>query len=405
MIATAGAGCLQFSPMGWLYAQPTAEIRNKRLIVIFLRGAVDGLNVVIPYRDERYYQARRTIAIPRPGDKNGSLPLTDQFALHPSLSMLMPLWRNKTLSFVHACGSPDPSRSHFDAQDYMESGVPGVSSPSQGWMNRLMSVLPKQSQNRTAVNFSETQSVIFLGDQKIDSLPLKSVQRSMPLDRPQVSSAFEKLYSGSDELSQAFQQGLNTREELMEDMAGITNEKILKEMREANRGAKQARAYGHFGKILAKVITKQPQISLGFFAIGGWDTHANQGQATGQLANHLQALGQGLNDLATDLGDLYLDTTVVVMSEFGRTVKENGSGGTDHGHGNAMWLLGGGVSGGNVLGDWPGLASSSLYEGRDLAVTTDYRDVIGSITQKNLGLSEEHVQKVFPQHAFRKILV
>jgi len=363
----------------------------KRLIVIFLRGAVDGLNVVIPHWESAYYDARSLIAISPPGQEAGGLDLDGRFGLHPALAPLMPLWKQGSLAFVHACGSPDRTRSHFAAQDYMESGTPGVKKTPYGWMNRLMGVLPSSSPVE-ALNIGATIPRILTGPMSVASLQLgRGADRPLPVDIPQVSAAFDQLYSGNDSLSKAYQEGRAARQQLL---AGLQQEMI-----NANNGAPLPTGFAADAQQLARVMVKDPQVKLAFLALGGWDTHINQGGSKGLLARNLKSLGEGLSALVQGLGAVYSDTAIIVMSEFGRTVHENGNAGTDHGHGNVMWVLGGGIKGGKVYGEWPGLAPSQLFEERDLAVTTDFRDVITNLLQRHMQLDAAKIDTVFPGYS------
>ncbi|MGC1396018.1 MAG: DUF1501 domain-containing protein [Coleofasciculaceae cyanobacterium] len=376
---------------GWAARSATFSNKPKRLIVVFLRGAVDGLNVVIPHSENAYYDARSLIAIAPPNENNGALDLDGRFGLHPALSGIMPLWKQGSLAFVHACGSPDATRSHFDAQDYMESGTPGVKTTPDGWMNRLLALTSSQSPIQ-AVNVGATMPRILTGQKSVATLPTgRDASRALPIDRPQISEAFNQLYSGNDNLSKAYQEARAARRQIMANLD--------QEMKEANNGAALPTGFAKDTQQLARLMVKDPSVQLAFMALGGWDTHINQGGVTGQLARNLKPLGDGLATLSQGLGNVYADTTVIVMSEFGRTVHENGNGGTDHGHGNVMWLMGGGVKGGKVYGQWPGLAKEQLNEGRDLAVTTDFREVISSVLSRHLQLDNSKIQQVFPKYS------
>lgn len=375
---------------GW-YARTNAQIPNpKRLIVIFLRGAVDGLSVVVPYQDLAYYEARPKIAIPRPNQAGGVLDLDGQFGLHPALSDLMPLWKQKHLAFVHACGSPDATRSHFDAQDYMESGTPGVKSTQDGWMNRLLAALAGRNPVQ-AVNVGSTTPRILSGKIPVATLsPGRAANQLLPLDRPQVAQAFDRLYNRNDPLSSAYKEAKEARKALMSDLDA--------EAKIANNGAPLPTGFVRDAQQLARIMVRDPRVELAFMALGGWDTHVNQGSAQGQLARNLRQLGKGLVALQQGLGPVFGNTTILVLSEFGRTVKENGNGGTDHGHGNVMWVLGGATRGGQVYGNWHGLSSAQLHEGRDLPVTTDFRDVVTSVLERHMGLTDTNLHKVFPDY-------
>ncbi len=383
---SAGTTLLPFGHAAWA---ATAEGGPKRLIIIFLRGAIDGLNVVVPYAERTYHEVRPTIAIGRPGTDQGALPLDDRFGLHPALVGLLPLWNDRKLAFVHAAGSPDATRSHFDAQLFIENGTPGDSTTRDGWMNRLLMALPEPHGPTDAVSVGPTMPQILRGKLPVANLPLgREAARQMPLDRPEISSAFDRLYVGNDPLSETYRRGRAARAELIGDLAA--------EMQQADNGAPSPNGFPLEAARLARLIRRDRHIRLAFASLGGWDTHVNQGRGKGQLANRLQPLGDGLAALAKGLGRDWDDTVVAVISEFGRTVRENGNGGTDHGHGNVIWVLGGSVRGGRVYGDWPGLAKEQLYHGRDLAVTTDYRTVFAAILERHLGLADRQLAQIFP---------
>jgi uncharacterized protein (DUF1501 family) len=376
-------------------AVKAAAPNNKRLIVIFLRGAVDGLNVIVPYQEANYYQSRPKIAIPKPGLQGGAIDLDGRFGLHPALSPIAPLWQEGTLAFAHACGSPDPTRSHFDAQDYMESGTPGKKNTPDGWMNRLLSVMSANSPVQ-ALNGGSTTPRILSGKMAVASFGLgKNASRPIAIDRPQIATAFDRLYSDSDQLGQVYRESRAARQTLLADLDA--------EMKAANNGAPLTDGFPGDATQLGRLMARDSSIQLAFLALGGWDTHINQGSSQGQLAGRLRPLGQGLANLVQGLGDVYSESAIVVISEFGRTVRENGNGGTDHGHGNVMWVLGGKIKGGKVYGEWPGLDESQLYQKRDLAVTTDFRDVIATLLQSHLGLSQEKIDRVFPSYQSNRI--
>jgi len=391
-LKSAGALSLGFllpKSYAWAFSNPGATNQNK-LIVVMLRGAVDGLNVVVPYGDPAYYQARSSIAVARPGTDVGAIDLDGNFGLHPSLAPLMPLWQSKKLAFVTSAGSPDPTRSHFDAQDYMESGVPGAKLVSTGWLNRLVSLLPDNHSPVRALNVGPTIPRILAGPASVANVDVgRAGGRKMVIDRPEVEQVFDKLYSGrNDALGTAYREAIEARHTISQDLND--------EMEMANRGAPTPNDNPNFGVQLAKLMSKDKTIQVAFMAFGGWDTHVNEGSGKGQLANKLAPLGKGLADFVNGLGAELDNTTIVVMSEFGRTAHENGNGGTDHGHGNVMWVLGGKVRGGKVYGRYDSLASSRLYEGRDLPVSTDFRAVLSSVLQAHMGLENPQLSKVFP---------
>ena len=384
------SGLLLLGENGWA-AKATGDDKNrKRLIVVFLRGAVDGLNVVVPFSEAAYYTARPSIAIPRPGETGGALKLDSQFALHPALASLMPLWEKGSLAFVHASGSPDSSRSHFDAQDYMETGTPGLKTTPDGWLNRLLSVLPGTRSATEAISVGPILPRILAGRAAATNFPLgKAATRPMPLDRPEIEQAFDQLYKGSDALSVAYREGQSSRKKLLSELTD--------EMTRADMGAPSPVGFADQARKLGLLIGRDSTIKVAFVGLGGWDTHINQGSVAGQLSNRLKALGATLATFAEALGPAYSDTVILVMSEFGRTVHENGNTGTDHGHGNVMWVMGGKVRGGKVYGQWPGLSGNELNEGRDLAVTTDFRSVISAVLEAQFALTGTQLDKVLPK--------
>ncbi len=384
------AGIVMLSRYAWAARVDAMGARRPRLVVVFLRGAVDGLNVVVPYGDPDYYDARPTIAVPRAGGEGGVIDLDGFFGLHPALAALVPQWRDGTLAFVHACGSPDSTRSHFDAQDYMESGTPGVKSTSDGWMNRVLAVLPSQHGPTEALSLGPSLPRILSGHMPVAEIPLgRAVARLLPLDRPIIEAAFDRMYRGGDELSRVYREGLAARKRLLIELEG--------DMREADNGAPLPFGFPLDAARLAGLIARDSSIRLAFVALGGWDTHVNEGSWHGQLANHLKSLGDGLATLAGTLGSHYEETVVIVVSEFGRMLRENGNGGTDHGHGNVMWIMGGPVRGGKVYGGWPGLSKPRLYQERDLALTTDFREPIAAVLRTHMGLGDSQIRRVFPQ--------
>ena len=373
----------------WAVASAAAGPGTKKLIVIFLRGAVDGLSIVVPYSDSHYYSLRSGIAIPRPGVEGGAFKLDSDFGLHPALEPLMPYWQKGKLAFVHASGSPDPSRSHFDAQDFMESGTPGVKMTGTGWMNRLLTQLPDNRSPVRAINVGQILPRIYQGPSQVASFAPAQQNgiKQKAIDNPALAQYFESMYSmRGDAIGKAFNEGVSAHRTIKKE--------LQEEMVAANRGAPDATAYRGFGTQMGTLFAKDPTVQLGFIAVGGWDTHVNQGNSKGQLANKLGVLGRGLAELAEKLGPELDNTIIAVVSEFGRTVKENGNGGTDHGHGNVMMLLGGGVAGGKVHAKWSSL--NQLYEGRDLPVTTDFRSVVATILGEHMSVSKTGLQNIFP---------
>ena len=382
----AGTALFSIGAAGWAVA---ADGGPRRMIVILLRGAVDGLNVVVPYAEDAYYRERRSIAIAPPGKPDGALRLDEHFGLHPALASVMPLWTERSLAFIHAAGSPDPTRSHFDAQLYIENGTPGQSATKDGWMNRLLLALPGPRSPTEAVSIGPTMPRILAGKAPVATLPLgPEGARPLPIDQPEIGSAFDRLYAGDDALGQSYREGRTSRAQLIGALA--TERQI------ADNGAPSPTGFPGRAARLARLIHRDPSVRLAAIGLGGWDTHVNQGDHKGQLAGRLRPLGEGLAALAQGLGEAWRDTIIVVLSEFGRTFRENGNGGTDHGHGNVIWVLGEAVKGGRVYGDWPGLAPTQLYQRRDLAVTTDFRTAIAAMLERHMRLTDRQLDAVLP---------
>lgn len=403
-------GFSMLANQSWAFSNGKDDSTGQKLIVILLRGGVDGLNVVVPYGDNRYKQIRPTIGLSR---STGLLDLDGYWGLHPSLNSLLPYFKNNTAAFVHACGSPDATRSHFDAQDYMESGVPGRKSVTSGWMNRLVLQLPARKSPLQAISLGPVLPRICSGQASFATIAKTAsggkINRRMNRQGGAVSGSVPKVFSDmygnlDGDLGKAYTEGLAARKQVSSIMAQAAadptpvsaEDAMTKEQIIANRGALTPKSTPEFGKQLSTLFTRDPSIQVAFVDFGGWDTHVREGAETGQLANLLRPLSDGLADLIRGLGPMYQNTTIVVMSEFGRTARENGNGGTDHGHGNVMWLLGGGTPGGKVYGRWGGLADSHLNEARDLPTTTDFRSVITNVLGNQMGLSKQQILTVFP---------
>ena len=388
--------------------------RKKTLICIFQRGAVDGLSMVVPFGERGYYDSRRSIAIQAPSSRDGSaLDLDGFFGLHPALKPLEELYRRSAMTVIQAVGSPHPTRSHFDAQDFMETGTPGVKSTREGWLNRvLQDTQCADCGGRTLENPAAHAADHATGQVSMATVPslrgismTSVVPRALQGDHPalaipnlsdfglrrddEVGSAFRRLYrTGAGEVSAA-------AEEAFEAV------RILETMDPGRYVPAGGAEYpsGDFGgslRQIAQLVKADVGVEIAFADLGGWDTHVRQGGVQGQLSGRFVQLSQGIRALYDDLGDRMEDVVILTMSEFGRTVAENGSGGTDHGHANCMLALGGSVDGGRVLGDWPGLDREQLYEGRDLAVTTDFRDVFAEVVSGHLGA--EHLERIFPEY-------
>jgi uncharacterized protein (DUF1501 family) len=411
--------------------------RGKTFVVVFQRGACDALNTVIPYADPAYRKARPSIAIPPPkaGDASTAIDLDGHFGLHPALADLGPLYRNGSLGIVHAVGSPDTSRSHFDCQDFMESGTPGLKSTADGWMNRSAGVMPKTDSRFRSVALTQTLPRVLRGSSpavalaRIDDFHVREDlaageggemmgpgrRRNGPgprSGRPRAeapsqgamdaenarkagdsrasASAFEKLYADAakDMLGNAGRETFEAIEAL----------KVADPSKYAPRlGVTYPRGrLGDSLKQMAQLIKADLGVELAFVDIGGWDHHTAEGGSTGQLANLLRQFGGSLSAFNADLGDRMNDVVVMTMTEFGRTVRENGNRGTDHGHGSVSFLMGGPVKGGRVYGSFPSLADENLYEGRDLPVNTDFRDVVGEVLTRHAGIT--NLKPVFPNY-------
>ena len=371
-----------------------AKAQGKRLVVIFQRGAADGLNIVVPFKEKNYYAMRPSIAIPQ----DQVLDLDGFFGLHPALAAFEPLYRQGHLAIVPAAGSPDNTRSHFDAQDYMESGTPGNKGTVDGWLNRTLQAEDMRGANQHALEHTAFRAIA-LGSQlprtlagKIEATAIGNVQDFNVGGRGDVSApaevAFQSIYDASSDAL------LHT--------AGESTFEAVKMLR-ATTPAKYTPAAGAvypttpFGsgmKQIAQLMKANLGVETAFTDIGGWDTHHNQGSVNGDLANRLKDFSEGISAFWRDMGDDAEKITLVTMSEFGRTAEQNGTGGTDHGHANVMFVLGGQVKGGQVYGKWPGLANEQLNDGRDLAVTTDFRNVLGEVASKTLG--SRNLETIFP---------
>jgi uncharacterized protein (DUF1501 family) len=375
--------------------------RPKRLVVIFQRGAADGLNIVVPHGERAYYAMRPSINIAR----KDVVDLDGFFGLHPAMGSLQPLWNARQLAIVHAAGSPDPTHSHFDAQDFMESGTPGLKATTDGWLNRTLRSLPASGDKSAfrAIALGPALPRILSGAEP--AVAVNNIRdfgvggrnaNAVPL-----ANAFEAMYAQSVDTVLH-----GTGQETFDAV------KMLKAADPAKYQPGPGADYprGRFGdslKQLAQLIKSNLGVQVAFADIGGWDHHVNEGGAQGQIANILRDFSQSLSAFWIDLGNLAEDTIVVTMSEFGRTARENGNRGTDHGHANVMFVMGGPVKGGKVYGKWPGLEQSQLYEGRDLAVTTDFRQVLGEAVTRHLGNAQ--LEQVFPgfensSHGFLKLL-
>jgi uncharacterized protein (DUF1501 family) len=372
---------------------------GKILIVLFQRGAADALNMVVPHGDPDYYALRPTIAIPRPGARDAAtIDLDGFFGLHPALSPLRPLWERGMLAPIHAVGSPSATRSHFDAQDYMESGTPDLKGTPDGWLNRYLAA------RGTCAECDAKAAIPFRAVTMTPQTP-RILAGPAPVIAMSSLDDFTIRATGSDveRLEALYRTG---RADIIHG-AGAETFDAVKMLRAANpqryqpeNGAVYPRS--QFGQRLlqiAQLIKAGVGLEVAFADVGGWDTHVNQGGATGQLANRLDDLADAIAALVADLGDRMGDVAILTMTEFGRMARQNGNGGTDHGHAGAMFVIGGSVKGGKVYGRWPGLAREQLYEGRDLALTTDFRAVFGEVVRSHLGAVD--ASAIFPGFANR----
>ena len=415
-------GAAPRSLMRSVFAAEGTRARKKTFVVVFQRGACDGLNTVVPYGDSGYRKSRPSIAIPSPkdGDLAAAVDLNGHFGLHPALADLAPLYRNGSLGIVHAVGSPDTSRSHFDCQDFMESGTPGLKSTSDGWMNRCSATLPKTDSKFRSVALTQTLPRVLRGASpavalaRIDDFHVREdiamaegggMMRSgrRNAGARDASGATERK-AGDDSSAAAFEKLYGDAAKDMLGNAGRETFEAIEALKVADpskyspsAGASYPRGrLGDSLKQMAQLIKADLGVELAFVDLGGWDHHTAEGASTGQLANLLRQLGGSLSAFNHDLGDRMSDVVVMTMTEFGRTVRENGNRGTDHGHGSVSFVMGGPVRGGKVYGKFPKLSEEKLYEGRDLPVTTDFRDLVGEVLARHIGVAD--LKPVFPNY-------
>ncbi len=367
--------------------------KKKVLVTIFQRGAVDGLNVVVPHGEDQYYALRPTLAIAPPSKTDGAVDLDGYFGLHPAMASLEPFWKSKQLAIIDAVGSPDNTRSHFDAQDYMESGTPGNKGTKDGWLNRVL-------QGTKAKDESPFRAVAMT-----QQLPRSLYGRAPSVAMSNLADFSIKAGIYSADMKGGFE---GIYEQNAKDVLGETGKETFQAvnfLKDANpsqykpeNGAEYPNsALGRSLMQIAQLIKAGIGLEVAFAEAGGWDTHVNEGNARGQLANLLRDFANSIAAFGTDLGKRMDDVVLVTMSEFGRTARENGTRGTDHGHANAMFVLGNSVKGGKVYGDFRGLKNDKLYEGRDLDVTTDFRDVFAEAAYKHIG--NKDLAAIFPGYA------
>src|SRR5499427_3692336 len=367
-----------------VFAQTDAGRGTDRpiIIAIFQRGAADGISMVVPFGDKNYSAVRPQIAIPEPARNasEGAIDLDGFFGLHPSLGSLKPIYDAGHLAIVHAVGSPDTTRSHFDAQDYMESGTPGNKSVSDGWLNRYLQSNPEQDASAfRAVALTATVPRSLAG-------PAPSVAMQRVADfgirggraTPEIEELFADLYKDTFDAVKTLRSA-TSQQYIPSEGVQYPNSPFSQSLQQ-----------------IAQLVKSNVGVEVAFAEVGGWDTHANQGSSRGQLSNQLRNFGEGLAAFYRDLGDRMRNVVILTMTEFGRAIRQNGSGGTDHGHASCLFVAGGPVKGGKVYGRWPGLAPEQLYEGRDLALTTDFRSVFSEILMKHMGAKD--AAKVFPNY-------
>jgi uncharacterized protein (DUF1501 family) len=367
---------------------------KKQFVVLFQRGAADGLNIVVPFAEPNYYRLRPSIAIgqPKRGGLDAAIDLDGYFGLHPGLASLEPLFRGNQLAIVHAAGSPDPTRSHFDAQDFMESGTPGTKATEDGWLDRAIQTAPEENASPfRAVAMGSNLPRMLRGSAGAIALPDLKQFKVMPQSADMagvVEGGFEAIYAQS--VDRALHGTGTETFEAIDMLRKIDPGKFPPE-----NGADYPKSrLGQSLEQMGQLIKARIGAEVLFVDCGGWDNHVNEGGAQGQLANLLKDLGNGLAAFHRDMGDRMQDIVVVTMSEFGRTAKENGNRGTDHGHANCMFVMGGEVKGGRVYGKWPGLEDHQLNDGRDLALTTDFRSVVGEVLARHSGVRD--LSPVFP---------
>ncbi len=404
----------------WAQAAPQGNKGTGRLIVVMLRGAYDGLSAFVPYADADYYASRPNIGIAAPdGSSKTALKLDNTFALHPALAPVLPLWQQGVLSFVPSAGLPAPNRSHFAAQYEMEIGQSGKTSAAPGWLNKAAGTNSKTI--TSAIGVGEANPAILAGDAQVKLIPRgQAAERTGVLANDKTRQALMDLYAGNDKVSEAFRQGAGSRmqsaqelsTEKMEMDGKRTGPKMMMDkaldkdgtppatqaqnaqMLAASNGASDPVGLQLDAQHLGTLMRNDRNLRLGFLSAGGWDTHANQGNATGQLANNLGNLGRAIAQLRQDFSEP--GDVVVVMSEFGRTAVENGTRGTDHGYGNAMWLVGNRVNGGRWHGQWTGLARGNLNEARDLPAHHDYRAVLAQVMRSTFAMQDSALGNVLP---------
>lgn len=358
-----------------------------RLLLVFLRGGYDCASLLVPTSSSYYYETRPNIAIARPGQEGGALALTSDWGLHPVLApSLLPLYQRRELAFVPFTGTDDLSRSHFDTQDSIELGQPlsARRDYGSGFLNRLAAELGAAREPATPLAFTSTLPLVLRGTVDVPNTALAAGAGKSGVDARQ-AQLIDMMYR-STALAKPVAEGFATRDEVARTMQG--------EMDAASRNALSTKGFEGTARRMARLL--QARYDLGFVDVGGWDTHVGQGNSTGVLANRFEELGRGLAGFADEMGPAWKSTVVVVVSEFGRTFRENGNRGTDHGHGTVFWVLGGGVAGGRMVGEQQALSAATLFQNRDYPVLNDYRSVLGGLFARMYGLNAAALARVFP---------
>lgn len=429
LLMASGMALAGSTPNVWAQSLNLAHKKNKdngRLVVVLLRGAYDGLSAFVPYADADYYAGRPNIAIASPdGTQHSAIKLDNTFALHPALAPVLPLWQGGVLGFIPSAGLPAPNRSHFAAQYEMEIAQSGKTSAAPGWLNKAAgsnnaaSALGVDHKSTYAIGVGEANPAILAGEAQVKLIPRgQAAQRTGVLAHDATRQALMDLYAGNDKLSQAFRQGSGSRmqsaQELSTEKMQLDDKRMAfridkaldkdgtpataqaqnAQMLAASNGASDPVGLQLDAQHLGTLMRNDRNLRIGFLSAGGWDTHANQGNVTGQLANNLGNLGRAIAQLRQDFSEP--GDVVVVMSEFGRTAAENGTRGTDHGFGNAMWLIGNHINGGKWHGQWTGLARGNLNEARDVPAHHDYRAVLAQVMRTTFAMPDSALADVLP---------
>ena len=367
-----------FGSAGSLLAAPATDAR---LLFVFLRGGYDANNLLVPTGSDFYYAARPNIAIPKPGADNGALALNGDWALHPALrDSIYPMFNSGDAAFIPFAGTTDLSRSHFETQDSIELGqeVTGRRDFRSGFLNRLAQTLNASG----AIAFTDQLPLIFQGGLQVPNMALRSVGKS-GIDARQ-SQIIASMYQGTA-LQAPVSEGFVVRDDVAKGLIG--------EMPGANRNAISAKGFELEAQRIARLM--KDKYNIGFVDVGGWDTHVGQGAVSGYLAGRFEELGRGLAAYSQEMGDSWRHTVVVVVSEFGRTFRENGNRGTDHGHGSVFWVLGGSIQGKQVVGEQMAITQANLFQNRDMPVLNEYRAVLGGLLQRTFGLNAAQLNQVF----------